>query len=112
MFPQLELFHLVSFAGLLIAILFGAAARGRLRRRPQHRFPLRTHTLTYAYSATATVRSTQPTHLVFPAPPLPHRDGMRPTIVRDFTDELSVWGYRFVVTVIMRSASTDARDGG
>ncbi|PIL31021.1 hypothetical protein GSI_05715 [Ganoderma sinense ZZ0214-1] len=38
-------------------------------------------------------RQTQPTHLVFPAPPLPRRDDIKPTILRDFTQELSGLGY-------------------
>ena len=64
-------------------------------------------------TATATaVRPGQPTRLVFPAPALPLRDGVKPTILRDFTEELSGLGYRFVVVVLSVCYITHVLDEG
>ncbi|KAI0715880.1 hypothetical protein C8T65DRAFT_738318 [Cerioporus squamosus] len=57
----------------------------------------RTQTLTYTYSATATVQSQHPTYLSFPAPPLPrHNPAAKATILKDFTTELHDLGLRAV----------------
>ena len=61
----------------------------------------RTQTLTYSYSATATVRSQYPTYLAFPAPPLPRRGpAVQPTILKDFTSELRDIGIRYLTRLL------------
>ena len=63
----------------------------------------RTQTLTYSYSATATVQSQYPTYLAFPAPPLPrHGPAAQPTILKDFTVELRNIGIRCLTCLFER----------
>lgn len=49
----------------------------------------RTHTVAYTYSATATVQYNGATYLEFPSPPTIRKPVIGPTILKDFTEELS-----------------------
>ncbi|RDX40503.1 hypothetical protein OH76DRAFT_1490239 [Lentinus brumalis] len=69
-----------------------AAALFKLRGETSSTSPVRrTRTIAYSYSATTTAQPEHPTYLQFPAPPLPRADArVRPTVLRNFEDELAV----------------------
>ncbi|KAI0720098.1 hypothetical protein C8T65DRAFT_736262 [Cerioporus squamosus] len=78
----------LALAFKVLQWVYGTASPNTVRR---------TQTLTYTYSATATVQSQHPTYLPFPAPPLPRRNpAAKPTILKDFTNELHDVGFRAV----------------